>query len=228
MPRSWRARSPTTPIRTIPSSRTRRDPAAQRAEQRYIRVDWYMPDRLPTRGDGRCTILGTHGYIEVRKYVDIAGREGTTTCSWSTTRRPATSITMHVVLDRARDRTGPALCAVARVRAGSAEPRRSRILAWVNRAAPPKPGLADKNRALPDHGASVQAPCRGDLPPGGPEGAGHREPAPGPPGPQHDPGLLRPGTDPDRHCALPRGPDQTAGGRATAARRSRKPGGKPA
>ena len=43
----------------------------------YIRVDWYTPDGLSTWGDGRCTILGTEGYIELRKYVDIAGRTGT-------------------------------------------------------------------------------------------------------------------------------------------------------
>ncbi len=43
----------------------------------YIRVDWYTPDGLSTWGDGRLTILGTEGYIELRKYVDIAGREGT-------------------------------------------------------------------------------------------------------------------------------------------------------
>ncbi|MGI9509673.1 MAG: Gfo/Idh/MocA family protein [Geminicoccaceae bacterium] len=43
----------------------------------YIRVDWYTPDGLPTWGDGRLTILGTDGYIELRKYVDIAGRPGT-------------------------------------------------------------------------------------------------------------------------------------------------------
>jgi predicted dehydrogenase len=43
----------------------------------YIRVDWYTPDGLSTWGDGRCTILGTEGYIELRKYVDIAGRDGT-------------------------------------------------------------------------------------------------------------------------------------------------------
>ena len=30
----------------------------------------------PTWGDGRLTILGTEGYIELRKYVDIAGRAG--------------------------------------------------------------------------------------------------------------------------------------------------------
>tara|TARA_B100001540_G_scaffold8373_2_gene7267 strand:+ start:60 stop:1082 length:1023 start_codon:yes stop_codon:yes gene_type:complete len=45
--------------------------------QGYIRVDWYTPDALPNWGDGRLTILGTEGYIELRKYVDVAGREGT-------------------------------------------------------------------------------------------------------------------------------------------------------
>lgn len=43
----------------------------------YIRVDWYTPDGLPTWGDGRLTILGTDGYIELRKYVDVGGSEGT-------------------------------------------------------------------------------------------------------------------------------------------------------
>jgi predicted dehydrogenase len=42
----------------------------------YVRVDWYTPQGLPTWGDGRLIILGTKGYIELRKYVDIAGREG--------------------------------------------------------------------------------------------------------------------------------------------------------
>lgn len=42
----------------------------------YIRVDWYTPDALPTWGDGRLTILGTEGYIELRKYVDV-GHAGT-------------------------------------------------------------------------------------------------------------------------------------------------------
>jgi len=42
----------------------------------YIRVDWFTPDGLPTWGDGRLTILGTEGFIEVRKNVDIAGRPG--------------------------------------------------------------------------------------------------------------------------------------------------------
>ena len=39
----------------------------------YIRVDWFTPAGLPTWGDGRLTILGTNGYIELRKYVDIGG-----------------------------------------------------------------------------------------------------------------------------------------------------------
>lgn len=39
----------------------------------YIRVDWYTPDALPNWGDGRLTILGTEGYIELRKYVDVGG-----------------------------------------------------------------------------------------------------------------------------------------------------------
>ncbi|MEP2640877.1 Gfo/Idh/MocA family oxidoreductase [Roseobacter sp.] len=43
----------------------------------YIRVDWYTPDALPTWGDGRLTILGTDGYIELRKYVDVGGANGT-------------------------------------------------------------------------------------------------------------------------------------------------------
>jgi predicted dehydrogenase len=43
----------------------------------YIRVDWFTADGLPTWGDGRLTILGTEGTIELRKYVDIAGRPGT-------------------------------------------------------------------------------------------------------------------------------------------------------
>jgi hypothetical protein len=38
----------------------------------YIRVDWFTPDGLNSWGDGRLTILGTDGYIEVRKNIDIA------------------------------------------------------------------------------------------------------------------------------------------------------------
>ena len=42
----------------------------------YVRVDWYTPQGLPTWGDGRLLILGTEGYIELRKFVDIGGRRG--------------------------------------------------------------------------------------------------------------------------------------------------------
>jgi predicted dehydrogenase len=42
----------------------------------YVRVDWFTPAGLPTWGDGRLTILGTEGYIELRKYIDIAGHPG--------------------------------------------------------------------------------------------------------------------------------------------------------
>ncbi len=42
----------------------------------YIRVDWLTPKGLSTWGDGRMTLLGTKGYIELRKYVDV-GREKT-------------------------------------------------------------------------------------------------------------------------------------------------------
>jgi len=42
----------------------------------YIRVDWFTPDALQTWGDGRLFILGTDGYIEIRKYIDLCGRSG--------------------------------------------------------------------------------------------------------------------------------------------------------
>jgi predicted dehydrogenase len=42
----------------------------------YVRVDWFTPAGLPVWGDGRLTILGTKGYIELRKYLDIGGRDG--------------------------------------------------------------------------------------------------------------------------------------------------------
>ncbi len=40
------------------------------------RVDWYTPDGLSTWGDGRLFVLGTEGYVEVRKYCDLGGRTG--------------------------------------------------------------------------------------------------------------------------------------------------------
>ena len=42
----------------------------------YVRVDWFTPDGLGVWGDGRLFLLGTEGYIELRKYIDIAGRPG--------------------------------------------------------------------------------------------------------------------------------------------------------
>jgi predicted dehydrogenase len=42
----------------------------------YVRVDWFTPDGLASWGDGRLTILGTDGFIELRKNVDVAGRPG--------------------------------------------------------------------------------------------------------------------------------------------------------
>jgi predicted dehydrogenase len=41
----------------------------------YVRLDWFTPDGLGTWGDGRLFILGTEGYIEVRKYIDVAFRK---------------------------------------------------------------------------------------------------------------------------------------------------------
>lgn len=41
----------------------------------YFRVDWFTPDGLGTWGDGRTFILGTDGYMELRKYIDV-GKQG--------------------------------------------------------------------------------------------------------------------------------------------------------
>lgn len=41
----------------------------------YFRVDWFTPDGLRSWGDGRTFILGTGGYIELRKNLDV-GRGG--------------------------------------------------------------------------------------------------------------------------------------------------------
>jgi hypothetical protein len=42
----------------------------------YFRVDWLTPEGVPAFGDERTFILGTDGYIELRKTFDIAGRRG--------------------------------------------------------------------------------------------------------------------------------------------------------
>ena len=38
----------------------------------YIRLDWFTPDALPAWGDGRLFVLGDKGFIEIRKYTDLA------------------------------------------------------------------------------------------------------------------------------------------------------------
>jgi predicted dehydrogenase len=45
--------------------------------QGYARLDWFTPDALPTWGDGRLTLLGTEGYIELRKYLDVTHSNST-------------------------------------------------------------------------------------------------------------------------------------------------------
>jgi predicted dehydrogenase len=42
----------------------------------YHRVDWLNPDGLRTWGDGRAVLLGTEGYIELRKYIDVTTDNG--------------------------------------------------------------------------------------------------------------------------------------------------------
>ena len=43
----------------------------------HFRVDWFTPEGLSTWGDGRTFILGTEGYIELRKYVNVGTNDGT-------------------------------------------------------------------------------------------------------------------------------------------------------
>ena len=38
----------------------------------YVRLDWFTPNGLGTWGDGRLFVLGTDGYIEIRKYTNVA------------------------------------------------------------------------------------------------------------------------------------------------------------
>jgi predicted dehydrogenase len=42
----------------------------------YVRLDWFTPRALPNWGDGRMTIIGSKGFIELRKYMDLGGRTG--------------------------------------------------------------------------------------------------------------------------------------------------------
>lgn len=43
----------------------------------YVRLDWFTPDGLPTWGDGRLFVVGSEGTLELRKNLDIEGRDGT-------------------------------------------------------------------------------------------------------------------------------------------------------
>ncbi|GAA4426311.1 Gfo/Idh/MocA family oxidoreductase [Georgenia halophila] len=42
----------------------------------YFRCDWFTPDGLQNWGDGRTFILGTEGFIEQRKYMNIGTQDG--------------------------------------------------------------------------------------------------------------------------------------------------------
>lgn len=50
---------------------------ADNGATQYFRVDWLTPDGLGTWGDGRLFLLGTKGYIELRKYIDVGRTDGT-------------------------------------------------------------------------------------------------------------------------------------------------------
>jgi predicted dehydrogenase len=42
----------------------------------WFRVDWYGPESIRVPGDIRLFLLGTQGYMEMRKYIDVAGPDG--------------------------------------------------------------------------------------------------------------------------------------------------------
>jgi predicted dehydrogenase len=104
----------------------------------YIRVDWYTPKGLGTWGDGRLTILGTDGYIELRKYVDIAGQtgtdhvflvdqKGTRRIDCSATHLPYGGQLIADVLDRTETAMTQAHCFLATELAITAEARAKRV-----------------------------------------------------------------------------------------------------
>ena len=77
-PRWWQARFATLNTRSIPPSKisaTRCWLKGENGASGYFRCDWFTPDGLSTWGDGRLTLLGTEGYIEIRKYVDLTRGE---------------------------------------------------------------------------------------------------------------------------------------------------------
>jgi predicted dehydrogenase len=90
----------------------------------YVRVDWFTPKGLGTWGDGRLTVLGTDGYIELRKYVDVAGApgidhlflvdaKGTRRIDCSTTPLPYGAQLIADVLDRTETAMTQAHCFLA-------------------------------------------------------------------------------------------------------------------
>jgi predicted dehydrogenase len=42
----------------------------------YVRLDWFTPNGLGTWGDGRLFVLGSDGYLEIRKYTNVAVGKG--------------------------------------------------------------------------------------------------------------------------------------------------------
>lgn len=42
----------------------------------HFRVDWLTPEGLSTWGDGRTFLIGTKGYIELRKYCNVGTKDG--------------------------------------------------------------------------------------------------------------------------------------------------------
>ena len=50
--------------------------AGDNGATQHFRVDWFTPDGLSTWGDGRTFIIGTDGYIELRKYVNVGCNDG--------------------------------------------------------------------------------------------------------------------------------------------------------
>jgi len=66
----WRRRWPTSAIPIARASRTSRHDAARQQGLR-VRTPRLVTPTLGTWGDGRLFILGTDGYIEIRKYTDV-------------------------------------------------------------------------------------------------------------------------------------------------------------
>ena len=76
-PRWWPARWPTTPIPTSPRCRTSGRCCCAASQPRVTSASTGTPQQgLPSWGDGRLLVLGTEGYLEMRKYVDLEGRPG--------------------------------------------------------------------------------------------------------------------------------------------------------